>query len=183
MYVREKRADSTPVKTPSLDALEAKYNREKTTTEGYIAATDQAIADIDAKGSATLNEPVLTDCVRAHYDQAPINGPTDTPTPSVDVSREMDQQCVEEKYRIAKIQAERRGQEIANRRVELTTEKAELESFIAQARANFTADRVRMVADARRQATQNDFITKFPVAFGVMSLIAGFAYFVYRKLT
>ncbi|MEP6847956.1 MAG: hypothetical protein ABI999_03805 [Acidobacteriota bacterium] len=182
MYVKEKRAANIPLNTPSLDALEAKYNNEKTTIQGYLAAADQAIADLDAKGPATPNEPLLTDCVRAHYTQVPIANPTDLPTAPIEVSREMDQECVDEKYRLATIEAERRDRDIGNRRVELTTEKAELEAYLGQARTNFTSDRVHIVADARRQATQNDFITKFPVAFGVMSLIAGFAYFVYRKL-
>ena len=170
MYIQARR-NQPEVRSPELDIVEANYEREKATIEGYIARADQALADLDSQRGAQLTEPHLDGCYRIKYGSD--DGPTDEGPlqPTVEVSRELDQQCADRAYEMAKSFTLQRQREIADKTSEITSTKQDLEDHLKDIRIQFNADRVRILTQAERARSKDSFITKFPIAFGLMSLL------------
>lgn len=182
MYFQERARVVNTAEIPGLQLREASYEREKASVERFIADADRALADLDAQPPRSqLWEPDLRTCYKLKYAPSEKPVPGEPFNPPAVISRDLDQECADKRYELAKNQALLRDKEVADKRQEIIDTKKDLEGHLDQIRSDFIADRVHLTGDAHRKLASNSFGTKFPVVLGLLSLLSLGGIFLYRN--
>ena len=181
MYFQEGSHKAEILETPGLQVLESGYEREKASVEKFIADADRALADLDAQPQSQLWEPDLRTCYKVKYAPSEKPVPGEPLKPPEVISRDLDQECADKRYELAKNQALLRDKEVADKRQEIIDAKKDLEDHLNEIRSNFIAEKVHLTGEARRQIAKNSFATKFPIVFGLVLLLSLGGVFIYHN--
>jgi len=168
MYGESRRKQIDDSKIPDLKILESNYEREKTSVEGFISRADAALSDLDSQPTKKLTEPDLGRCYKITY------APTDQSAPfsqRPEISKELDQQCADEQYEVARRQAIELEKTISDKRAEIISTKTDLEEHLSDIRSTFNSERVHMLNEQQRKSSKDSFITKFPIVFGAILVL------------
>jgi|GEM_PF-3390002 hypothetical protein len=170
MYVESRRKQVDDSKMADLKILESNYEREKVSVEGFIARADAALADLDSQPRTKLTEPDLIRCYKIKY---ALSGPAGEPIQQpIEVSRDLDQDCAEKQYELARTQAIELEKAIADKRAEIVSTKTDLEEHLSDIRSKFNSERVHILNEEQRRASKDSFVTKFPLVFGAISMLS-----------
>ena len=89
----------------------------------------------------------------------------------IEVSRDLDQDCAEKQYDLARNQAIELEKTIANKRSEIVSTKQDLEEHLSDIRSKFNLERVHIINEERHKSSKDSFITKFPIVFGAILML------------
>ena len=168
MYFENRRLQIDESKIPDLKILESNYEREKASVDGFISRADAALADLDSQPRKKLTEPDLGRCYKITY------APIDQSSPfsqRPEISKELDQQCADEQYEVARRQAVEFEKTVADKRAEIVSTRKDLEKHLSDIRSRFNSERVHMLNEQQRKSSKDSFITKFPIVFGAILVL------------